>query len=154
MAMRGCPECTKPLSTAATSCQQCVQTFKRVPMTILKALLCGLTVIGSFIGGTPSTSTELPTVEETEDQQRCRAKLDKARRLDVLRELEWMPGRTPTVVVGPAFFLMPFHAKQGFAATVNCSLLSGTQTSVNFPLLDSVSHREIGEWKHGRLKMS
>lgn len=123
-------------------------------MTILKTLVCILTVIGSFIGGTPSTSTELPAVAETEEQQLCRAKVDKARRLDVLSELEWMSGRTPTVVVGPAFLLMPFHERQGFVATVNCFLLSGAQTSVNFPLLDHATRREIGQWKNGRLKMS
>ena len=83
----------------------------------------------------------------------CRDKLIKAQRLDVLADLDWKPPRQPKVVVGPTFFSMPFHGKQGFVETVNCFLVAGEDKYVDFDVVDHMNHRIVGRWENGRLSM-
>lgn len=82
----------------------------------------------------------------------CRKKLIQAQRLEILVDLDWKPPRQPKVVVGKTFFTIQFDAKQGFAETVNCFLVAGEKSYVNFDLLDWLNQKVVARWENGRLK--
>lgn len=157
MSMHACPECKKPLSTEAKACPQCGYTRPRgrgLLVVFLAAVIgvCGLVVFGSLTGGTTPSPASPPTAAQQAAAEGCRAKLNEARDLGVLHDLDYKPGKTPKVVVGPTFLQLPFEAKEGFAATVNCFLLGGTGGSIGFDLVEFQNHRVVGTWSYGRFK--
>lgn len=93
------------------------------------------------------------TAAAADSAEACRQKLIQAQQIEVLVDLDWKPPKEPKVVVGSTFPRMPFDAKEGFARTVNCFLLAGTDRFVNFDILDHLNHRVLGRWEYGRLKM-
>lgn len=70
----------------------------------------------------------------------CRAKLKQAQKLEVLSDLQWKGPRLH-VVGGPTYYQMPFHAKEGFADTVNCFAMAGKTGCLSF---------EILHWRSGK----
>ncbi|MDK2743743.1 MAG: hypothetical protein H8K03_02540 [Nitrospira sp.] len=86
--------------------------------------------------------------------EQCRDKLAQARHLGLLADFEWKPPRTPKVVVGREFFRIPFEAKKELVETVNCYVVKGRRGYVNFPILEWINHRTIGEWRDGHLRIS
>jgi hypothetical protein len=83
----------------------------------------------------------------------CRAKLKQAKKLDVLHDLDWQHGSMPRVVAGPTFFTIPIDAKEGFADTVNCFLMSGEGGAINFDILDWRTGKVAAKYSLGRLEM-
>lgn len=93
--------------------------------------------------------------EEKADNGRfeaCRAKLKKAQRLELLNDLSF-DGGLPHVVVGPAFFTAPLTAKQGFADTVNCFLMAGSDNHINFDLLDYRTGKAVAHYRYGKVSV-
>lgn len=84
----------------------------------------------------------------------CKAKLVKAQKLGVLRDLKWKGTAEPTVVVGPTFLDMAFDGKEGFAETVNCFLVTGDPKKfVNFDVVEWRNGTTVGRFSYGKLKM-
>ena len=73
--------------------------------------------------------------------EECRAKLKQAQKLEVLQGLEWNAPREPNVTAGPTYYRMPFHAKAGFAETVNCFLMAGRSGCLSF---------DVTHWRTGK----
>jgi len=82
----------------------------------------------------------------------CRSKLLAAQKLDVFTSLDYKSG-PPTVTICPTFYTLPFHAKQGFAETVNCLLNQGNDTYINFDMLDWRTNKVVAKWSYGKVKM-
>lgn len=70
----------------------------------------------------------------------CRAKLKQAQKLAVLTDLQWK-GASLYVVAGRTYYTMPFHAKEGFADTVNCFAMAGKNDCLIF---------DITHWRTGK----
>ena len=102
-----------------------------------------------------STATTPPKTTDSDSRfAECQDKLRKAQELKVLYNLDWKPPREPLVVVGPTFFTIPFDAKEGFVATVNCLLMAGDESKmVNFDILDWRTNKSIGRFSYGKLTM-
>lgn len=83
----------------------------------------------------------------------CRAKLKKAQEMGMLHDFGWKGGAMPRVVVGPTFFDVPFDAKEGFAETVNCFLMTGQPKFISFDLLDWKTEKVVGRFEAGRLEI-
>lgn len=82
----------------------------------------------------------------------CRDRLKKAKQLDLLYDLSWEKGKGPRVLVGPTYHRITIDAKEGFAKTVNCFLVSGSSSQcMNFDLRDSISGKIVGRFKNCRL---
>lgn len=64
----------------------------------------------------------------------CREKLKQAQKLEVLSDLQWKGPRLH-VVAGRTYYQMPFHAKEGFADTVNCFAMAGKTGCLSFDVL-------------------
>jgi hypothetical protein len=135
-----------------------------------------LRVIG-VSNSTPSTSSTAPAAEnignakpvapepanaggahkgkksQPEDKrfEQCRAKLKKAQKIDLLYDLKIDP--LPRVVVGPTFYSIPLDAKQGFADTVNCFLMTGKDEYISFDLLDYQTGRVVAHYSAGQLSV-
>lgn len=84
----------------------------------------------------------------------CRNKLKQAQKLDVLYDLDWKSGREPKVIAGRTFFNMPIDAKEGFAETVNCFLMSGKDQCISFNVLHWQTGKAVGRFSNCRLKMN
>lgn len=84
--------------------------------------------------------TSHPFAGEAEFQV-CRKKLIQAQKLEVLNWMDWKSPREPEVVGGPTYYRMPFHAKTGFAETVNCFLMAGQTGCLSF---------DITHWQTGK----
>ena len=91
-------------------------------------------------------------IEANKRFEECREKLKKAQQLEVLYDLEWKRAM-PKVVVGPTFYSIPIDAKQGFADTVNCFLMTGKSNYIDFDLLDWQTGKLVARYSLGRLKM-
>ena len=104
---------------------------------------------------TPSSATNVKSkdqlAKENKRFEQCRAKLKKAEKLDLLHDLTIGP--LPRVVVGPTFYTIPLEAKQGFADTVNCFLMTGQDSYVNFDLLDYQTGHVVAEYSYGKLSV-
>jgi len=97
------------------------------------------------------------TWSQTDDQrfESCRSKLLKANELEVLHAFDWKPPAPPKVVVGRIFYTIPFDAKEGFAETVNCFLVSGARDKhINFTVRDWQSNKIIGRYFNGKFTMN
>ena len=88
---------------------------------------------------------------EAKNFETCRAKLKKAKTLDVLYDLKsTMP---PTVIAGPTYSEIPYDAKEGFAETVNCFLMAGSSDGgYKFDILDYRTHRVLDTWSYNHLE--
>lgn len=75
----------------------------------------------------------------------------EGRELDLLHDLTIGP--LPHVVVGPTFYTIPLEAKQGFADTVNCFLMTGQDNYINFDLLDYKTGHVVAEYSYGKLNV-
>lgn len=82
----------------------------------------------------------LPALANDAQLESCRAKLKQAQKLEVLSDLQWKSTRLH-VVAGPTYYSMPFHAKEGFADTVNCFAMAGKSGCLSFDIL---------HWRTGR----
>ena len=89
--------------------------------------------------------------KENKRFEQCKAKLKKAQKLDLLHDLTIDP--LPRVVVGPTFYTIPLDAKQGFADTVNCFLMTGQESYINFDLLDYQTGHVVAEYSYGKLSV-
>jgi len=173
-----CPHCGYPLHTPSKSDATARQPNKKMGclgyigsalLIFIGALVIfiAITAIGSLIKSpnTKSTSSSPPAVTESdkkakakltmEDEKRfeeCRKKLKMAEKLEVLYDLEWKQAM-PTVVVGPTFYSIPIDAKQGFADTVNCFLMTGKSNYIDFDLLDWQTGKRVAQYSMGSLKM-
>ncbi len=90
---------------------------------ILRALIAVAIMISTST--TQAGDTEL---------EACRSKLKQAQKLGVLTDLQWK-GPTLHVVAGSTYYSMPFHAKEGFADTVNCFAMAGKTGCLSFDIL-------------------
>lgn len=158
MAIGECPECKKPVSTGATTCPHCgykprgclARGFIGVLATII--IISALVVAGSFVGNNKPEPTPPPTPAQEQTAEACRTKLEELRKLDVLHDLDWKPGKMPKVVVGPTFSQLPFDTKQAFAETINCFLMGGRAEYIQFDLVEYLNHQVVGTWSLGRFK--
>jgi hypothetical protein len=104
----------------------------------------------------PVTAAVVPHSKKRQQEnkrfEQCRAKLKKAQKLDLLYDLKIDP--LPRVIVGPTFYSIPLDAKQGFADTVNCFLMTGKNDEyINFDLMDYQTGHVVAEYYAGQLKV-
>ena len=100
---------------------------------------------------TTETKTKKQSAAENKRFEQCRAKLKKAQNLDLLYDLKIDP--LPRVIVGPTFYTVPLDAKQGFADTVNCFLMTGEDKYINFDLLDYRTGKRVARYSWGKLEV-
>jgi hypothetical protein len=86
--------------------------------------------------------------------EQCRAKLIKAQKLDLLRDLDWKKGSTPKVVVGPTFFSVDFTTKEGFAETVSCFLVVGEDKCMNYKLTHWMTGKVVANFQNCKFQMN
>lgn len=92
-----------------------------------------------------------PTNEKRFEE--CKAKLQAAKKLDLLYDLAFEKGRGYRVLVGPTYYRVPLDAKEGFVATLNCFLNAGeTKSCMNFDLRDWKSGKVVGRYRNCRLQ--
>lgn len=80
----------------------------------------------------------------------CKGKLEQAKELDVLSDLN-AKGSSIKVTVGPAFFTVPIDTQQEFARTVNCFFVKGTGRGVSFDLIHWQTGKKVASWNGDRL---
>jgi|SRR5215467_1776574 len=80
----------------------------------------------------------------------CKGKLEQAKELDVLSDLN-AKGSSIKVTVGPAFFTVPIDTQQEFARTVNCFFVKGTDKGVSFDLIHWQTGKKVARWNGHRL---
>ena len=80
----------------------------------------------------------------------CKGKLEQAKELDVLSDLN-AKGSSIKVTVGPAFFTVPIDTQQEFARTVNCFFAKGTNRGVSFDLIHWETGKKVASWNGDRL---
>ena len=80
----------------------------------------------------------------------CKGKLEQARELDVLSDLNAKESRIK-VTVGPAFFTVPIDTQQEFARTVNCFFVKGAGRGVSFDLIHWQTGKKVASWNGDRL---
>jgi hypothetical protein len=80
----------------------------------------------------------------------CKGKLEKAKELDVLSDLN-AKGSSIKVTVGPAFFTVPIDIQQEFARTVNCFFVKGAGRGVSFDLIHWQTGKKVASWNGDRL---
>jgi len=80
----------------------------------------------------------------------CKGKLEQAKELDVLADLN-AKGSSIKVTVGPAFFTVPTDTQQEFARTVNCFFVKGADRGVSFDLIHWQTGKKIASWNGDRL---
>ena len=100
--------------------------------------------------GTAEVKSKDQLAKENKRFEQCKAKLKKAQKLDLLHDLTIDP--LPRVVVGPTFYTIPLDAKRGFADTVNCFLMTGQDSYINFDLLDYQTGHVVAEYSYGKLR--
>jgi hypothetical protein len=81
----------------------------------------------------------------------CRAKLKQAQQLDVLTDLQWKGPRLH-VVAGRTYYTMPFHAKEGFADTINCFAMAGKSGCLSFDILNWNTGKATDRYSGCKLK--
>jgi hypothetical protein len=80
----------------------------------------------------------------------CKGKLEQAKELDVLSDLN-AKGSSIKVTVGPAFFTVPIDIQQEFARTVNCFFVKGADRGVSFDLIHWQTGKKVASWNGYRL---
>lgn len=80
----------------------------------------------------------------------CKGKLEQAKELDVLSDLN-AKGSSIKVTVGPAFFAVPIDTQQEFARTVNCFFAKGASRGVSFDLIHWQTGKKVASWNGDRL---
>ena len=80
----------------------------------------------------------------------CKEKLEQAKELDVLSDLN-AKGSSIKVTVGPAFFTVPIDTQQEFARTVNCFFAKGADRGVSFDLIHWQTGKKVASWNGDRL---
>jgi hypothetical protein len=80
----------------------------------------------------------------------CKGKLEQAKELDVLSDLN-VKGSRIKVTVGSAFFTVPIETQQEFARTVNCFLAKGAGRGVSFDLIHWQTGKKVASWNGDRL---
>ena len=80
----------------------------------------------------------------------CKGKLEQAKELDVLSDLNGKGSRIK-VTVGPAFFTVPIDTQQEFARTVNCFFVKGAGRGVSFDLIHWQTGKKVASWNGDRL---
>jgi hypothetical protein len=80
----------------------------------------------------------------------CKGKLEQAKELDVLSDLN-AKGSSIKVTVGPAFFTVPIDTQQEFARTVNCFFAKGANRAVSFDLIHWQTGKKVASWNGDRL---
>lgn len=81
----------------------------------------------------------------------CRAKLKQAQKLDVLTDLQWK-GTRLHVVAGSTYYRMAFHAKEGFADTINCFVMAGKSDCLSFDILHWRTGKATDRYNNCKLK--
>jgi hypothetical protein len=126
----------------------------------LLLLFFGLIILASILDerSKPKPATQSPeqvaaeakaTNQQFED---CKAKLEKAKELDLLYDIG-ARGASVHVLVGPTYFTVPIDAKQGFAATVNCVLMKGTGGGMPFDLIHWQTGKKVASWNGYKLNV-
>ena len=82
----------------------------------------------------------------------CKGKLEKARELEVLHDLD-AKGASIKVIVGPTYFTEPIDTKQDFAKTVNCFLVKGTGGGKSFDVIHWQTGKKVASWNGYWLNM-
>ena len=80
----------------------------------------------------------------------CKGKLEQAKELDVLSDLN-AKGSSIKVTVGPAFFTVPIDIQQEFARTVNCFFVKGAGRGVSVDLIHWQTGKKVASWNGDRL---
>lgn len=80
----------------------------------------------------------------------CKGKLEQAKELDVLSDLNTKGSRIK-VTVGSAFFTVPIDTQQEFARTVNCFFVKGADRGVSFDLIHWQTGKKVASWNGDRL---
>lgn len=93
----------------------------------------------------------MPCLADDAALEACRTKLKQAQTLDVLADLQWQGARLH-VVAGSTYYQMPFHAKEGFADTVNCFAMGGRPGCLSFDVLHWRSGKASDRYRACKLK--
>lgn len=114
----------------------------------------GLEMKRIFIGVMLSLFLVSASIASDAQFRSCQAKLEKAQQIELLADIELRTGRVD-VTVGPTFYDIPFHAKTGFAETLNCFLNAGETGSKKacneIRFIDWRSGNAIGKYSRCKL---
>jgi hypothetical protein len=134
-----------PRLESATPIKAQLQRLVR-PLLILFGLVFVVTV---FLA--PQSPEKQAADEKTKQQYDiCKGKLEQAKELDVLSDVN-TKGPRIEVTVGPAFFTVPFDTQQEFARTVNCFFVKGADRGISFDLIHWQTGKKIASWNGDRL---
>jgi hypothetical protein len=126
---------------------------RRLGLVWRALVVCGLVfVVSVFVD---SQSPEKQAADEKAAKQQydiCKEKLEQAKELDVLHDLN-AKGASIKVTVGPAFFTVPIDTQQEFARTVNCFFVKGADRGVSFDLIHWQTGKKVASWNGDRLEL-
>ena len=113
--------------------------------------MCGL-VFGVSVFVDPQSLEKQAADEKAAKQQYdiCKEKLEQAKELDVLHDLN-AKGESIKVTVGPALFTVPIDTQQAFARTVNCFFVKGAGRGISFDLIHWQTGKKVASWNGHRL---
>jgi hypothetical protein len=114
-------------------------------------VMCGL-VFGVSVFVDPQSLEKQAADEKAAKQQYdiCKGKLEQAKELDVLHDLN-AKGESIKVTVGPALFTVPIDTQQAFARTVNCFFVKGAGRGISFDLIHWQTGKKVASWNGHRL---
>lgn len=113
----------------------------------LVGMKIGIALVMVFLSSPVKAQSKNARTPSDQRFEQCRAKLKKAKALDVLYDMDWKSPMEPRIVVGPTFFTMAIDGKEGFVNTVNCFLTAGqTDKCVNFSVLDWRTGKPVGRY--------
>jgi hypothetical protein len=114
-------------------------------------VVCGLVfVVSVFVESPEKQAADTKAAKQQYDI--CKGKLEQAKELDVLSDLN-AKGSSIKVTVGPAFFTVPIDTQQEFARTVNCFFVKGADRGVSFDLIHWQTGKKVASWNGDRLEL-
>lgn len=143
--------------------QEARQQPQQEPALPKKPRLLGLVWRGLVVGGLILVVSVFvdpqPPEKQAEDEKAakqqydiCKGKLEQAKELDVLSDLN-AKGTSIKVTVGPAFFTVPIDTQQEFARTVNCFFVKGADRGVSFDLIHWQTGKKVASWNGYRMEL-
>ena len=125
------------------------KTRKRLRLVRPLLVVFGLVfVVSVFLA--PKSSEKQASVKAAALYEICKGKLEQAKELDVLSDLN-TKGSSIKVTVGSAFFTVPIDTQQEFARTVNCFFAKGADRGVSFDLIHWQTGKKVASWNGDRL---
>jgi len=121
---------------------------------VWRALVVGglVFVVSVFVDPQPPEKQAADEKAAKQQYDICKGKLEQAKELDVLSDLN-AKGSSIKVTVGPAFFTVPIDTQQEFARTVNCFFVKGADRGVSFDLIHWQTGKKVASWNGYRLEL-